>query len=194
MATMLVRGFELEERSAAAHAALLELPGANNTSVFVSPGDIIEVDMDAGFLRGHGTQVVDGQLMATVCGVVERVNKLVSVKPLKTRYSAECGDVVVGRVSEIAQKRWKVDINSKQNAALLLSAVNLPGGVQRRRTNVDELNMRSVFEEGDAISVTCPPVVQYSRQSDRIYLSSSSSEQMSAILFCAEFHFLPSLG
>eukprot|EP00854_Cymbomonas_tetramitiformis_P013916 gene13916-16449_t len=118
MATMLVRGFELEERSAAAHAALLELPGANNTSVFVSPGDIIEVDMDAGFLR----------------------------------YSAECGDVVVGRVSEIAQKRWKVDINSKQNAALLLSAVNLPGGVQRRRTNVDELNMRSVFEEGDAIS------------------------------------------
>ena len=35
--------------------------------------------------RGHGTQVVDGRLVATVCGIVERVNKLVSVKPLRQR-------------------------------------------------------------------------------------------------------------
>ena len=38
-------------------------------AVFVAPGDTIEgVDMDDGFLRGHGTAVVDGRLMATVCG------------------------------------------------------------------------------------------------------------------------------
>lgn len=34
----------------------------------------------------------------------------------------------------------------------MLSAVTLPGGVQRRRTAVDELNMRTLFAEGDLIS------------------------------------------
>ncbi|GBG80770.1 hypothetical protein CBR_g31324 [Chara braunii] len=104
--------------------------GALHRSVFVSIGDVIDVDHEAGFLRGHGTQLVDGQLLATVCGVVERVNKLVSVRSLKTRYSPEIGDVVVGRVTKIAQKRWRVDVYSRQHASLMLSAVNLPGGVQ----------------------------------------------------------------
>ena len=74
------------------------------------------------------------------------------MKPLKSRYSAEQGDVVVGRISEVSIKRWKVDLNSRQEAGLLLSAVNLPGGVQRRRNAEDELNMRTLFSEGDLIS------------------------------------------
>lgn len=40
-------------------------------------------------LRGHGTQPVNEELLATVCGVVERVNKLVSVRPLRARYCFE---------------------------------------------------------------------------------------------------------
>ena len=39
------------------------------------------------FHRGHGTYSVDGKLLASVAGVVERVNKLIYVKPLKSRYS-----------------------------------------------------------------------------------------------------------
>ncbi len=35
--------------------------------------------------RGHGTYMDEDKLHASVAGVVERVNKLVSVKPLKTR-------------------------------------------------------------------------------------------------------------
>ena len=35
----------------------------------------------------------------------------------------------------------------------MLSAVSLPGGVQRRRTAEDELQMREIFQEGDLISV-----------------------------------------
>lgn len=97
--------------------------------------------------RGHGTQLVDGKLLATTCGIVVRINKLVTVRPLKSRraqlqqpaaaagqptrprcrcasgvaatavhvdspprpdetlrslcrYTAETGDVVVGRVTE----------------------------------------------------------------------------------------------
>jgi len=33
---------------------------------------------------------------------------------------------------QISQKRWKVDTNSRQDSVLMLSAVNLPGGVQVR--------------------------------------------------------------
>eukprot|EP00727_Mastigamoeba_balamuthi_P001147 m51a1_g11029 putative exosome complex component rrp4-like (302) ;mRNA; r:422171-423311 len=120
----------------------------------VIPGESIPVE--AGFLRGHGTYLDDAsssqRLIASVSGFVERVNKLVTVRPLLSRYQGEVGDVVVGRVTEVAQGRWKVDINAKMDAVLPLSAVNLPGGVQRKRTYLDELNMRSFFVEGDLVS------------------------------------------
>ncbi len=54
---------------------------------------------------------------------------------------------------QISGKKWRVDLHSKQEAGLQLSAVHLPGGVQRRRTAEDELTMRSVFVEGDLLSV-----------------------------------------
>jgi exosome complex component RRP4 len=74
------------------------------------------------------------------------------VRPLHSRYQPEVGDVVVGRINSVADKRWGVDINSRQNAALMLSSVNLPGGVQRRRTYEDSLQMRTFFAENDLIS------------------------------------------
>ena len=137
-----------------ASLSLRNAPGIPTaSSVFVAPGDVIEgVDMEEGFLRGHGTAVVNGRLTATLCGTVERVNKLVSVRPLRSRYSPETGDVVLGRVTEIAGKRWKLDVNSRQDAILQLSAVNLPGGIQRRRNAVDELNMRQLYGENDLVS------------------------------------------
>ena len=96
-------------------------------------------------------------LCASLAGVVERVNKLISVTPVKTRcmfvlylylylylyfqskpgaphpnatiiqsyfyrYNGEIGDVVVGRVVEVQQKRWKVDIQSRLDGVLLLSS------------------------------------------------------------------------
>ena len=64
------------------------------------------------------------------------------------RYSGEVGDVVVGRIIEVGQKRWKVEINGRQYAILMLSSIHLPGGVQRRRTAEDQLNMRQYFEVG----------------------------------------------
>jgi len=101
--------------------------------------------------------VQNGKLYSCVCGVVERVNKLISVRPLRARYMGEVGDVVVGRISDlkVGGKRWKVDIQGRLDATLLLSSVNLPGGVQRRKTYEDQLNMRNLFVEDDAIAVRC---------------------------------------
>uniref|UniRef100_A0A8C5FFE4 Exosome component 2 n=1 Tax=Gadus morhua TaxID=8049 RepID=A0A8C5FFE4_GADMO len=116
----------------------------------VVPGDVITTD--TGFMRGHGTYLDDDNLTASVAGEVERVDKLICVKPLKTRFNGEVGDVVVGRITEVQQKRWKVETNSRLDSVLLLSSVNLPGGELRRRCAEDELTMRSYLQEGDLIS------------------------------------------
>uniref|UniRef100_A0A8D0EXP7 Exosome component 2 n=1 Tax=Strix occidentalis caurina TaxID=311401 RepID=A0A8D0EXP7_STROC len=102
--------------------------------------------------RGHGTYVEEEKLIASVAGAVERVNKLVCVRALKTRYNGEVGDIVVGRITEVQQKRWKVETNSRLDSVLLLSSMNLPGGELRRRSAEDELAMRDYLQEGDLIS------------------------------------------
>lgn len=109
---------------------------------------------DPGYMRGHGTYLHDKKLVSSVAGVIDRVNKLLSVRPLRTRYNGEIGDVVIGRVIEVQseQKRWKIDTNSRLDSILLLSSVNLPGGELRRKTEEDELMMKSYFREGDLIS------------------------------------------
>jgi len=119
-------------------------------SNLMTPGDTITTD--TGFMRGHGTFLEDAELRASVAGVIERVNKLICVRPLKSRYNGEIGDVVVGRVIEVGQKRWKVDTKSKLDSILMLSSVNLPGGELRRRCEEDERLMRDYLVEGDLIS------------------------------------------
>lgn len=52
---------------------------------------------------------------------------------------------------QVQSKRWKVDINSTQTAHLLLSSINLPGGILRKRTSTDELQIRTFFSEGDLL-------------------------------------------
>lgn len=116
----------------------------------VVPGG--SIDTEAGFVRGLGTQVDADGLRSTLAGVVERVNKLVAVRALRARYVPEVGDVVVGRITAVRPRRWGVDIGAPTEAALLLSAVTLPGAVQRRRTHEDERNMRDFFAEGDLVS------------------------------------------
>jgi len=82
------------------------------------------------FLRGHGTyaNVQDQCLVGSLVGTVQRVNRLISVKGIGGVYYGEVGDVVVGRITKVMQKRWKVDINSRLDGILLLSSINLPTG------------------------------------------------------------------
>ncbi|GAB2210823.1 hypothetical protein Droror1_Dr00016109 [Drosera rotundifolia] len=127
------------------------LSSKSNSNASVTVADTISVNYDDGVLKGHGTSELDGEVVATLCGVVERVNKLVYVRALRARYKPETGDIVVGRVMEVGQKRWRIDINANQDAVLMLSSMNMPDKIQRRRTAVDELNMRNIFEENDVI-------------------------------------------
>lgn len=68
---------------------------------------------------------------------------------LKIRYTPEVGDLVIGRIVEVGAQRWRVDANGRQDAVLMLSSVNLPGGVQRRKIESDALKMREFLAEGD---------------------------------------------
>ncbi|XP_027168438.1 exosome complex component RRP4 homolog isoform X2 [Coffea eugenioides] len=124
---------------------------SNNSNASVTVADTIPINYEDGVLKGHGTSEMDGRVVATICGLVERVNKLVYVRALRARYKPEIGDIIVGRVMEVAPKHWRLEINFSQDAVLMLSSMNLPDGIQRRRTAVDELNMRSIFEENDIV-------------------------------------------
>ena len=53
---------------------------------------------------------------------------------------------------EVGNKRWKVDIGANQEAVLMLGSVNLPGGVLRRKSETDELQMRKFLKEGDLLN------------------------------------------
>ncbi|CCU78319.1 exosome complex exonuclease rrp4 [Blumeria hordei DH14] len=117
----------------------------------VTPGETVTDDPQ--WMRGHGTYVppFSTEITATVAGTVQKTNKLLSVRPLRARYTPEIGDLVVGRIIEVQSKKWRVDIGAPNLASLPLSAINLPGGIQRKRTENDELQIRTFFSEGDLL-------------------------------------------
>lgn len=110
--------------------------------------------------RGHGTYMSGNKIYSSVAGTISRVNRLLSVKPLKGRYPPVIGDHVVGRITEVGNKRWKVDIGGSQEAILMLGSVNLPGGVLRRKSDSDELQMRKLLKEGDLLNAEVQSIFQ----------------------------------
>lgn len=63
---------------------------------------------------------------------------------------------------KILGKRWQIDLHAQHEAHLQLSAVDLPGSVQKKKTVEDELQMRERFKEGDLISVSLPITYMFS--------------------------------
>ena len=103
-------------------------------------------------LKGlHTFGALSGEIVSTICGVPEVIDRFISVKSIQSRYIAEMGDVVVGRVLDICGTRWKIDIGAYQDALIFLSNVSEPGGALRRKGRTDELNMRAIFSDGDVI-------------------------------------------
>ncbi|CAI4051687.1 hypothetical protein N7582_005262 [Saccharomyces uvarum] len=127
-------------------------------SQIVTPGELVTDDPI--WMRGHGTYFLDNMTYSSVAGTVSRVNRLLSVIPLRGRYAPETGDHIVGRIAEVGNKRWKVDIGGKQHAVLMLGSVNLPGGILRRKSESDELQMRSFLKEGDLLNAEVQSLFQ----------------------------------
>uniref|UniRef100_A0A8H7TPR3 Exosome complex component N-terminal domain-containing protein n=1 Tax=Bionectria ochroleuca TaxID=29856 RepID=A0A8H7TPR3_BIOOC len=117
----------------------------------LTPGTIITSNPQ--WMRGHGTYVLPNStsITSSLAGTLTKTNKLLSVRPLRARYTPEIGDLVVGRIVEVQAKRWRVDVAASQLAVLQISAINLPGGILRKRTETDELQIRSFFAEGDLV-------------------------------------------
>ncbi|KAL8688253.1 MAG: hypothetical protein Q9218_005792 [Villophora microphyllina] len=126
----------------------------------VTPGEVVTEDPQ--WMRGHGTTASPGSstILATVAGTLLRTNKLLSIQPLRARYNPEIGDLVVGRIVSVETKRWKVDVSAALLAHLPLSAINLPGGILRKRTSTDELAIRTFFSEGDLLVAEVQSVYQ----------------------------------
>ncbi|KAI1875552.1 uncharacterized protein JN550_001838 [Neoarthrinium moseri] len=124
---------------------------ARRDEAIVTPGEVITEDPQ--WMRGHGTYTIPEppQIISSVAGTLSKTNKLLSVRPLRARYTPEIGDLVVGRIVEVQARRWRVDVGAALLAQLPLSAINLPGGIQRRRTETDELQIRTFFSEGELL-------------------------------------------
>ncbi|KAL3436018.1 IEC3 subunit of the Ino80 complex, chromatin re-modelling-domain-containing protein [Aspergillus tetrazonus] len=127
------------------------IEGVDIGTGIITPGEVVTNDPQ--WMRGHGTYTnpLSTSIIATVAGTVQKTNKLLSVQPLRARYTPEIGDLVVGRIVEVQSRRWKVDVAAPLLAQLPLSAINLPGGILRRRTSADELQIRTFFSEGDLL-------------------------------------------
>lgn len=121
-------------------------------SALVMPGD--EVPCPPGSMPGFGTyENSDGRIMANQMGRPAIYNRLVCVNSVRGKYSGETSNVIIGRISQVANKRWKVDVGSSQEAVLHLSAVELPTGEHRIRSEEDQLRMRDYFNHNDLLSV-----------------------------------------
>ena len=125
----------------------------SRSSLIAIPGETITTEST--WMRGHGTytdpSLLTSSITATLAGPLIKTNKLLSIHPLRARYNPEIGDLVVGRIVEVGKSRWKVDVAAPLLASLPLSSINLPGGILRRRTTADELQMRQYFQEGDLL-------------------------------------------
>ncbi|KAI9810433.1 MAG: exosome non-catalytic core subunit rrp4 [Phylliscum demangeonii] len=133
---------------------------SRSRKAIMTPGEVVTDDPQ--WMRGHGTFMskTGSSIIASVAGTVLKTNKLLSVQPLRARYTAEIGDLVVGRIVEVQSKRWRVDVAAPLLAALPLSSINLPGGILRKRTSTDELQIRTFFSEGDLLVAEVQSIFQ----------------------------------
>mmetsp|Transcript_17172 Transcript_17172/g.39666 ORF Transcript_17172/g.39666 Transcript_17172/m.39666 type:complete len:316 (-) Transcript_17172:203-1150(-) len=148
--------------------AHLVIPGQVIATSSTNPETDDNSNHDEGFLRGHGTYVEHDsatqtdRLVASVCGIVHRVNKLITVVPYcLSMYRGNVGDLVVGRITSVGVSRWTVSLHEGcKDAGLPLSGVHLPGGAQRLRTAQDSRNMRLFLREGDLVCAEVHKVQQ----------------------------------
>ncbi|CRK30102.1 hypothetical protein BN1708_018425, partial [Verticillium longisporum] len=120
----------------------------------VTPGEVITDDPQ--WMRGHGTYVsaADGSIVSSVAGTITRTNKLLSVRPLRARYTPEIG---------FRSSPTTVRFNHSQHAQNYLpvrSTISLPAHLAQA-TSALGLNpwksLNYTYLAGSAVSFHLPP-------------------------------------
>ncbi|MCR4326958.1 MAG: exosome complex RNA-binding protein Rrp4 [Nanoarchaeota archaeon] len=106
----------------------------------VIPGETICEGED--YLPGENTEKKEGKIVSLRYGLSEDQNGLIKVIPLSGVYSPRRGNVVIGKVENMNQNGWIVEINSAESAFLSVNEVP-------RYVNKDA--MEEVFKIGDIV-------------------------------------------
>ena len=133
------------------------LPSPEEKLVF--PGQQIASTTE-GYMAGNGTYEENNIIISSLCGIVNKISKLITVIPKKSPYKPEIGDVIIGRITSVEKKNWNLDINCRREGILNLASINLPSGEQRIKNEEDEIKMRKYFNEGDLISCEVQQISQ----------------------------------
>jgi exosome complex component RRP4 len=97
------------------------------------PGEL--VTREEGFMAGNGTFTgPGGGIHSALLGEVHFTSKLITVTHVKAAYAPQVGDVVVGRITEITGKRWRVDLG-RLVASLNLHSIHLK---EQRKKNEED--------------------------------------------------------
>jgi exosome complex component RRP4 len=120
----------------------------------VTPGDLIA---EGDYLAGENTYREDDKIYASRVGLVDYEARKVNVVALKAFYVPSVGDTVIGKIVEVTNNGWIVDINAPYLARL--GASDVMDRPFKPRTD----DLPSIFDEGDLIIAK---IVAYDRTRD----------------------------
>ena len=114
----------------------------------VIPGEIIAEGED--LLPGEHTEKIDGKVISLRYGLAEEQNSLIKVIPLSGVYSPRRGNVVIGKIENLTNNGWVVDIGSADSA--FLSLMEVPRYVNKDAMEevfkIDELLIAKIWSIG----------------------------------------------
>ncbi|MBI4021583.1 MAG: S1 RNA-binding domain-containing protein [Candidatus Aenigmarchaeota archaeon] len=108
----------------------------------VIPGDIIVESME--FLPGRNTFRENEAILSKRVGLVSINGRAISVVPLSGAYIPREGDMVIGKVTDIQNNGWVVDVHAPSDAFLPLAGVK--EYIDTRKTSLNRY-----YDVGDII-------------------------------------------
>ncbi|CAD2090013.1 exosome complex component RRP4, putative [Plasmodium vinckei lentum] len=124
-----------------------------NIKKLVLPGEaVLEKKDKARFLKGSGLYEEEEKFSACILGSVNYINKLVYVEPLRGKYTGSVGDLLVGKIKDINNDKWVVEIGSYCRALLSITQTNISLFSQRIRLYNDVINMINIYKPNDVIA------------------------------------------
>lgn len=87
-----------------------------NDKEIVVPGEVLATGID--YLPAYGTFREEDKIVAQYLGLVTIAGRLLKIVPLRGKYIAKPGDVVIGKITNITMSNWFIDIGTPYEAGL----------------------------------------------------------------------------